>query len=127
MKTIAQQLKIKDFPFIIKDKDGNEIYRENSDGWWRKKEYDSNGREIYHENFCGFWSKKEYDAHGKEIYRENSGGLWSKREYDSNGNEIYWENSDGVIKDNRPKIVEVTLEDIAAKLGINVTQLRIKD
>lgn len=30
--TIAQQLKIKDFPFQIKDKDGKEIYCENSDG-----------------------------------------------------------------------------------------------
>ena len=30
---IAQQLKIKDFPFIIKDKNGNEIYYENSDGY----------------------------------------------------------------------------------------------
>lgn len=83
--TIAQQLKIKHFPFVIKDKDGNEIYWETSDGYW------------------------------------------SKYEYDVNGIEIYWENSDGVIRDNRPKIVEVSLEEIAAKLGINVTQLRIKD
>jgi hypothetical protein len=83
--TIAQQLKIKDFPFVIKDKDGNEIYWETSDGYW------------------------------------------SKYEYDVNGIEIYWENSDGVIRDKRPKIVEVSLEDIAAKLGINVAQLRIKE
>ncbi len=84
--TIAQQLKIKDFPFIIKDKDGNQIYLEASDG-----------------------------------YR-------SKREYDANGKEIYYENSEGVIKDNRPKqVVEVTLEDIAKKMGINVEQLRIKE
>jgi hypothetical protein len=30
MKTIAQQLNIKEFPFIIKDTNGNEIYFENS-------------------------------------------------------------------------------------------------
>lgn len=83
--TIAQQLKIKLFPFIIRDKNGNTIYYENSDGYW------------------------------------------GKIEYDVNGNEIYYENSDGVIKDNRPKIVEVSLEEIAKKLGINLEQLRIKD
>jgi len=32
MKTIAQQLKVKQFPFIIKDKKGNLIYYETSDG-----------------------------------------------------------------------------------------------
>ena len=32
MKTIAQQLNIKDFPFRIKDNNGNETYYENSDG-----------------------------------------------------------------------------------------------
>ncbi len=31
MKTIAQQLNIKDFPFTINDKDGNQIYFERSD------------------------------------------------------------------------------------------------
>ena len=46
---------------------------------------------------------------------------------DANGKKIYGENSDGVIRDNRLKQVELTLEQIAAKLGINVSQLRIKD
>ena len=32
MKTIAQQLGIKEFPFRIKDENGNEIYLENSNG-----------------------------------------------------------------------------------------------
>ena len=30
MKTIAQQLNIKEFPFRIKDKNGNQIYFEDS-------------------------------------------------------------------------------------------------
>ena len=106
MKTIAQQLKIKDFPFIVKDKDGKNIYRENSDG---------------------YWAKREYDAQGKEIRFENSDGWWCKREYDAQGKEIRFENSDGYIVDNRPKDVELTLQQIADKLGIDVTQLRIKD
>ena len=53
MKTISQQLNVKDFPFEIKDKNGNQIYYENSDGFWVKLEYDSNGNEIYFENSNG--------------------------------------------------------------------------
>jgi len=82
MKTIAQQLNIKEFPFIIKDKRGNQIYFEDSNG---------------------YWSKMEFDSNGKETYFENSNGFWIKREYDSNGKETYYENSDGEIIDNRPK------------------------
>jgi hypothetical protein len=104
--TIAQQLKIKDFPFIINDKHGNAIYWENSHG---------------------LWSKRERDAHGNEIYWENSNGLWSKSEYDTHGNVIRYEDSNGAIMDKRQKVIELTLQQIADKLGINVTQLRIKD
>jgi hypothetical protein len=53
MKTIAEQLNIKEFPFIIKDKDGREIYWENSTRFWLKTEYDSNGNKIYWENSEG--------------------------------------------------------------------------
>ena len=105
MTTIAQQLKIKEFPFQIKD---------------------SNGKEIYYEDSNGYWSKLEYDSNGNRIYHENSDGYWSKREYDSNGNRIYWENSNGTIKDTRPKTVELTMYDIAKKFGIDVNNLKIK-
>ena len=88
--TIAQQLKIKEFPFEIKDSEGNLIYWENSDGYWEKCEFDSKGNKIY-------W--------------EDSNGAWLKYEYDSEGKEIYWENSDGEIIDDRPKTdVEKALE-----------------
>jgi len=105
MKTIAQQLNIKEFPFEIKDKKGKQIYFENSDG---------------------FWTKREYDQNGKEIYYENSNGFWTKREYDQNGNQIYYEDSNGYIEDNRPKVVKLTLDEIAAKLNIPVELLKIK-
>jgi len=39
MKTIAQQLNIKTFPFIVKDDDDKEIYRETSTGYWVKREW----------------------------------------------------------------------------------------
>jgi hypothetical protein len=105
MKTIAQQLNIKEFPFIIKDDNGNQIYYENSTGSWVKQEYDSNRNCIYYEDFDGFWFKQEFD---------------------SNGNLIYFEESDGYIEDNRPKTVELTMDEIATKFGINVKDLKIK-
>ncbi len=37
----------------IKDKNGNNIYYEVSDGRWRKHEYDSDGDVIYAESSCG--------------------------------------------------------------------------
>ena len=103
MKTIAQQLKAKEFPFIIRDSKGNEIYREYSNGYWYKKEYDSMNNQIYY---------------------EDSNGNWSKREFDSMNNQIYYENSGGGIVDYRSK--ELTMDEIAAKFNIPVSQLKIK-
>jgi hypothetical protein len=99
MKTIAKQLNVKDFPFVIKDKNDNQIYREDSDGYWWKREYDKNNNPIY-------W--------------ENSNGTWVKREFDKNNNQIYSEDSDGTIIDNRPKPTpEFTMEELIAKLGFD--------
>ena len=94
MKTIAQQLGITDFPFIIRDKNGNVIYIEDSDGAWVKYKYDTNG------NIIRF---------------NNSNRYWSKNEYDSNGNQIYHEDSDGNIIDKRPKSCEGKIVEIDGK------------
>ena len=84
-QTIAQQIKW-DFEtngsLQIRDKNGNLIYREFSNG------------------YCG---KYERNSQGKLIYYEGSNGYWEKHEWDSQGNEIYFEDSDGRIVDNRPK------------------------
>jgi hypothetical protein len=53
MKTIAQQLNVKEFPFDIKDSQGKLIYFENSDGIWGKYDYNSNGHVTYFENSTG--------------------------------------------------------------------------
>jgi hypothetical protein len=97
--TIAQQLKIKEFPFEIKDSEGNLIYFENSSGYWAKREYDSNGNRIY-------W--------------ETSDGYWAKHEFDSKGNEIYLENSNGTIHDNRPKTDVQKAIELLTKEGLIV-------
>jgi hypothetical protein len=75
MKTIAEQLNVKEFPFRIKDSKGRIIYFEESDKRWAKYELDSKGNVIYFEISSGYWSKREYDASNKEIYYENSKGL----------------------------------------------------
>ena len=103
MKTIAEQLNVKEFPFTIKDKNSNKIYYEVSPG---------------------FWIKMEYDSKGNRIYLEDSYGFWIKTEYDSKGNKIYWEDSNGYKSDKRVK--ELTLDQIAEKFGIEVSQLKIK-
>jgi len=106
-QTIAQFLKVKDFPFVIEDKNGNEIYFENSSGYWIKREYDNQGNKIRY---------------------ENSNGNWSKHEYDEQGNKIRYENSDGYIVDERPKpMIELTLQDIAKLKGVDASQIRIKE
>jgi len=116
-----------DFPIKIKDKNNNLIYYEDSNREWTKYKYDSNGFEIYYERDNGCWRKKKYDNQGYPIYWENSSGEWFKKEFDDKGNLIYFEDSDGIIKDKRPKQpVELTLYQIAEKLGIEVSQLKIK-
>ena len=97
MKTIAKQLKIKEFPFIIKDDDGQDIYLEWSDGFWAKREWDG-GKMIRYEDSSGFWQKWEYA--GDEM--------------------IYWENSDGIIEDNRPKTNIQKAIDLLTKEGLIV-------
>ena len=97
--TIAKQLKIKEFPFEIKDSKGNQIYWEDS---------------------SGYWAKREYDSKGKEIYWETSDGAWIKREFDSEGNRIYYENSNGTIIDNRPKTDVQKAIELLTKEGLLV-------
>ena len=105
MKTIAQLLK-HDFSkgsLSLYDSNENQIYYEDSDGYWDKQEYDSNNNVIYLENFSGFWYKREFDSNGNCIYYEKSDGYWWKQEYDANNNRIYLEDSTGYIEDKRPK------------------------
>jgi hypothetical protein len=97
--TIAQQLKIKKFPFSIKDSNGNEIYCENLDGFWIKREYDSNSNRTRFETSTGYWSICEYDEEDREIY---------------------FENSDGEIHDNRPKTEIQKAIDLLTKEGLIV-------
>jgi hypothetical protein len=144
----ARLINNKQYPLII-SANGKEIYREEadgfwsmreydskgnktscirSDGYWDKHEYDSNSNEVFFRTSRGFWMKCEYDEMGNTTYLNNSDGFWMKCEYDDNGKEAYYENSLGQ-KRGTPKsqIVELTLADIATKLGIPIETLRIKE
>ena len=106
-KTIAQQLNITKFPFNIKDDKGNPVYYEDSKG---------------------LWTKYQHDEKGNPVYYEDSDGYWTKSQYDEKDNEVYFENSNGYIVDKRPKqTVEITLDEIAKKFNIDISQVRIKD
>ena len=83
-------------------------YKVESDNYWFNV-YDSNGNEVYYEDSNGYWVKREYDSKGNLVYFEDSDGYWSKREFDSNDNIVYYENSNGIIFDKRVKKVSIEL------------------
>ena len=104
--------------FAVYDEKGNEIYYEESNGYWSKSEYNEKGNIIYLENSNGYWSKRENDEKGNMIYYEDSNGYWEKREYDEKGNMIYYEDKGGGIIDKRVK--ELTIEEIEKLLGYKI-------
>jgi hypothetical protein len=52
-KTIAQQLGVTEFPFIIKDKRGNVIYVETEQNGWERWEWNESGEVTHHETGRG--------------------------------------------------------------------------
>ena len=83
------------FPIVVKDKDGNETYFENSYGCCYRREYDKDGKVTYYENSDGLWYRYEYDKNGNQTYSENSDDYWERYERDANGNWTYFETSNG--------------------------------
>jgi len=113
------------------------LYNEKGEehGYWEN--YYSNGQLDYKGNYVN--GKK----HG---YWENywsDGQLWHKGNYVNGKKHGYWEsyysNGDLIYKGyynmgkrvnynpDEPKVIELTLSDIANKLGIDVDKLRIKE
>jgi hypothetical protein len=112
-KTLAKQLNINKFPFYIEDNNGNEIYYENYNGLWIKKEFDQYNQKIYYESSNGLIEDNKpktlakqlkinnfafgiIDNNGNIIYYEDSKGYWYRIEFDGN-QPIYYENSIGSI------------------------------
>jgi hypothetical protein len=127
MKTIAEQLNIKYFPFEIKNKKGDVLYREELNHTWVKKEYDDRGNQTYHENYMGYWAKREYDERGNLIYYKNSNRYWVKTEYDEMNNQIYYEDSNGKIRDYRPKLDKKLIKSIMNFAIKDITGKTLRD
>jgi hypothetical protein len=73
-KLYNDNITIIDFNHInrINDNNGNEVYIEYPDGYWRKLKYNTKIYTIYYENSEGLWIKQEFDDNGGIIYRETS-------------------------------------------------------
>ena len=82
------------------------------------RRYDQEWNQVYYENSYGYWEKRKYKD-GKEVYYECSNGSWYNCEYDEEGNEVYFRDSDGLIIDNREP-VDMTMAEIIKKLGRNI-------
>jgi len=73
----GKELNIK-YPIELYDKDGNQVYHENSDGHWWKWLY-KDGKMVYYEDFYGYWEKIEHkddtvyfkNSYGQEEYYES--------------------------------------------------------
>lgn len=105
----------KKYPIIEYNKDGKEIYREEANGYWVKRDYDEKGRQIYWETNRGGWAKHRYDENGHETYYENSEGFWYKVEYNENGFRTYYEDSEGKVLGS--KSVDKVIAEATAKTG----------
>jgi len=126
--TLKKLLKNQEFPKKLFDKNGNEIYWENINGFFYIKEYDSNNDVIYCKDSDGHSYIKEYDSNNNLINFEHSNGYSYIQEFDSNNNRIYWENSQGIIFDNRPKEVKrLTHKEICELTGYNVEIIKEKE
>lgn len=101
-------------------------WRQIKTGSWINRQYNERGKQIYMTTSSGFWAKWVYNEKNKITHSENSYGSWSNHEYDEQGRCIFTENDVCVLYDRRPKI-ELTIPEIADKLGISVEQLRIKE
>jgi YD repeat-containing protein len=74
--TIAQQLGITKFPFIIKS-GKRAIYKEHADGFWVKWKFNKKGQETHYEDSEGAWMTYQYDDKGNLTRFEDSFGNWS--------------------------------------------------
>ena len=109
------ELKITDktnveFPIIIKDKRGNEIYSQYESGYWEQYTYDDNSNVLTCKDSYGDWYEYTYDDNRNVLtYKDSDGDYKIKGEY--------------VTKQEFKAFVngtpEYTMEELVAKLGHN--------
>jgi YD repeat-containing protein len=97
------------FPIFIKDKNGNEIYLQNENGYWYEKTYDDNNKVLTYKNSDGAWCEYTYNENGNELTCKNSDGY-----YKIKGKSVTKEEFEAFV--NTPSY---TMEELTAKLGHN--------
>jgi hypothetical protein len=98
------------FPIIIKDKKGNEIYCQTSDGYWSEYTYDENGNLLTCKDLRGGWYEITYDENGNKLtYKDSYGNYKIKGEF------VTKEEFEAFINGT----LEYTMEELVAKLGYN--------
>jgi hypothetical protein len=95
--TLAQQAGITEFPYVIHDSKGRQIYFETSGGVWSRTYYDWDG-DTYQEYSNGYWKRKMFDSNGKAVFGIDSLGYWFKCFYDESGQLTEYQNSNGAQK-----------------------------
>ena len=101
------------FPIVIKDKRGNEIYRQFENGSWEEYTYDEKGNELTYKDSFGSWIKYTYDDNNNELTYKSSDGY-----YRIKGESVTKEEFELFV--NTP---EYTMEELTAKIG----NFRIKE
>ena len=100
--------------------EGNEVYCEESGGFWILRKFNGAGKLVYYENSLGSWAKYEFNDEGKLVYFEHSTGYWQKCEYNDEGKEVYYEDSDGTVRDNRPNKARIFTDENGTKYKVEV-------
>ena len=128
-QTIAQKLGITKFPFIIKNDVGQTIYEEGSTGYWIKSEYDKVGNKIRWKDSIGDGKTIKITVIGN-ITEHLSKSITSPNDWEltifKNNKSVYFENGNGIKTGRKPSYAtELTMEEIATRLGIDVKDLKI--
>lgn len=80
---------------VTKDKNGNVIKIECSNGFWKRNTYDKNNNRLSEEDSNGFWEQSTYDQNNKLLSRKDSFGNWVEYTRDSQGNPLTYKDSHG--------------------------------
>jgi hypothetical protein len=102
-----------EFPIVIKDKNGNEIYRQWENGSWIKYTYNENGKELTCKYSDVYWHERTYDNNSNELtFKTSNGDYKIKGEYVTKQVFLAFVNTP-----------EYTMEELVSKIG----NFRIKE
>lgn len=95
--TIAQKANhnFDDGDFELFDENGNNIYWENSEGYWIVQKFDDLNNKLLYKDSDGHYTKFVYDENGNIVYFEDP-DFGAKGTYDEKNILISYETIDGI-------------------------------